>query len=321
MGITASKVISTAENENGYEEKKTNAKLDSKHDNAGKNNFTKYERDVFGSNGNYWCASFVSWVFYMAANKSKTAAKAVLLCLSMSCETIRQAFIKAKRYDKNPKVGDAIFFKGTRHAGANHIGIVIKVTSTEVTTMEGNTSSKAFDDNGGMVAKKVYKRTDSKILGYGHPKYDTTLQKGSKGEKVTVLQKNLNKVMGTKLDPDGDFGSNTEEALKAFQKKYKLTVNGKYDSATSKKMEELLKAKKSTVKVATATLKKGSKGENVRVLQANLKKALSIELATDGDFGSKTEDAVKAFQKKYKLTVNGIYNTTTANKMKAVLNG
>ena len=61
--------------------------------------------------------------------------------------------------------------------------------------------------------------------------------------------------------------------------------------------------------------------EDVRTLQANLKKALSIELATDGDFGSKTEDAVKAFQKKYKLTVNGIYNTTTANKMKAVLNG
>ena len=39
-------------------------------------------------------------------------------------------------------------------------------------------------------------------------------------------------------------------------------------------------------------LKKGSKGESVRTLQVFLK------ITVDGDFGPKTENAVKAYQKK-----------------------
>lgn len=51
------------------------------------------------------------------------------------------------------------------------------------------------------------------------------LKKGSKGSEVKKVQTLLNK-RGAKLDPDGDFGSNTEAAVKAFQKKFKLKVDG-----------------------------------------------------------------------------------------------
>jgi hypothetical protein len=52
-------------------------------------------------------------------------------------------------------------------------------------------------------------------------------------------------------------------------------------------------------------LKKGSKGESVRTLQEFLK------ITVDGDFGSKTESAVKAFQKKSGLTVDGVVGKNT----------
>jgi|TARA_R110000868_G_scaffold350691_4_gene611995 hypothetical protein len=52
-------------------------------------------------------------------------------------------------------------------------------------------------------------------------------------------------------------------------------------------------------------LRKGSKGESVRTLQEFLK------ITIDGDFGSKTESAVKAFQKKTGLTVDGVVGKNT----------
>ena len=327
MAVTANKVIDLAKDELGYEEKKSASQLDSKHANAGKSNFTKYEKDVFGSNGNYWCASFISWLFYMAAGKSKTAAKAIMLCLSMSCETIRQAFKNAGRYDNNPKVGDLIFFEGSRHSGANHIGLVIGVSSTTITTIEGNTSSKEFDDNGGAVAQKSYSRTNTRILGFGHPKYSTgtstsggstMLKSGSKGEDVKTLQRNLNTVINAGLTVDGDFGSGTKVAVIKFQTKYGLEADGIYGPASAKKMAEIL-ANKSTVKIASATLKKGSTGTNVKTLQNNLNKAINAGLSVDGSFGTGTQSAVKAFQKKYGLTPDGIYGPASAAKMKALL--
>lgn len=54
------------------------------------------------------------------------------------------------------------------------------------------------------------------------------------------------------------------------------------------------------------TLKKGSKGEDVKILQ----KALNIA-PVDGDFGIKTESAVKAFQKSKGLVADGIVGNKT----------
>ena len=65
------------------------------------------------------------------------------------------------------------------------------------------------------------------------------LKFGSKGEQVKLLQDNLNKVIGAGLTIDGEFGKNTEEALKAFQKKYGLEVDGIYGSLSRAKMIEL----------------------------------------------------------------------------------
>lgn len=57
------------------------------------------------------------------------------------------------------------------------------------------------------------------------------------------------------------------------------------------------------------TLKKGSRGAEVKTLQQKL------NLAADGIFGSLTEEAVKEFQKNNGLTVDGIVGQKTWEKL------
>lgn len=52
------------------------------------------------------------------------------------------------------------------------------------------------------------------------------LKKGSTGEKVVILQRLLNEIMGENLVTDGIFGSKTKKAVKAFQKHKKLKQDG-----------------------------------------------------------------------------------------------
>ena len=70
----------------------------------------------------------------------------------------------------------------------------------------------------------------------------TELGRGDKGDAVKTLQKNLNTTINAGLIVDGDFGKATETAVKNFQKKYKLTVDGIWGSASQKKMNEVLKS-------------------------------------------------------------------------------
>lgn len=56
---------------------------------------------------------------------------------------------------------------------------------------------------------------------------------------VLLLQQNLS-ALGYQLDIDGDFGSETEKMVKAFQDKYGLEETGVADAATLKKIEEAM---------------------------------------------------------------------------------
>lgn len=84
------------------------------------------------------------------------------------------------------------------------------------------------------------------------------------------------------------------------------------------------RTKKDTVNVAEPTLKNGDKGQEVATLQKNLTQAgckgkNGKKLNVDSVFGTQTEYAVKMFQKKYKIEIDGIYGPVTASTMKSVL--
>ena len=71
--------------------------------------------------------------------------------------------------------------------------------------------------------------------------------------------------------------------------------------------------------VAQPTLKKGSKGIEVKRLQSDLNYLNVASLDVDGDFGSKTLSAVKKYQKNYGLESDGIYGYKSFNRMKELL--
>ena len=146
----------------------------------------------------------------------------------------------------------------------------------------------------------------------------SVLKKGSKGEAVKTLQRNLNAAIGAGLSVDGIFGPSCYAAVKSFQSRYGLSVDGIAGPATQRKLASVVANKKNVV-VASATLRKGSRGENVKTLQRNLNAAIGAGLSVDGIFGPSCYAAVKKFQSKYGLGADGIYGPNTAAKMKAVL--
>ena len=123
--------------------------------------------------------------------------------------------------------------------------------------IEGNTSVSS-NDNGGCVMRRT--RKTNVIRGFCRPKYDTTpitskpteikiskpvvatptLRKGSKNKQVKYLQQDLNYLLGSNLVADGIFGTKTVSAVKSFQKKYGLGVDGIYGQKSYTKMKDLL---------------------------------------------------------------------------------
>ena len=176
------KLLKIAEAEVGYLEKKSNSNLASKTANAGSNNYTKYANDfdkVYTSfyngkkNGAAWCDMFVDWCFVKAFGEAlalKLLGQPEKSC-GAGCKFSADYFKKIKRFYTSPKVGDQIFFKNSSGTPC-HTGLVYKVDSTYVYTIEGNTSSASgVVANGGAVAKKKYKRNYALIYGYGRPDY------------------------------------------------------------------------------------------------------------------------------------------------------
>ena len=230
MANTADKVIKIALSEVGYIEKKSNKSLDSKTANKGSANYTKYNRDMkkvrgAGTVNDYWCANFVSWCFYKAFGKD--TGKKVMLGYSNYVPTIYSNYSKAKRIVKSPKKGDIIIF-GTN----SHVGLVYKVTSGYVYTIEGNTSSGAFNANGGAVCKKKYGKGSKWIKCYCRPKYTIpvsdypTIKYGSNNAYVGKAKKMMKKIGLKGMDNNNKFGKGTKSNTIKFQKKTGLEPDG-----------------------------------------------------------------------------------------------
>ena len=59
--------------------------------------------------------------------------------------------------------------------------------------------------------------------------------------QIKRLQAFLNWVLGEELKEDGDFGDKTEAAVKAYQKKYGLVVDGKFGEKSLAKAKTINK--------------------------------------------------------------------------------
>lgn len=252
-------LIAVAKNEIGYLEKATNAQLDSKTANAGYNNYTKYWRDVYPAyQGQPWCACQISWDM-MTAFGLETAKKLLRHWPYVYCPAMRDYFTLYA----NPQVGDIVIFWSSKKKEFVHTGLVIKVQGDQFWTIEGNTSgASGVVANGGGICQKTYYNSQLPGTKFCRPDYSivtstksgsstntstTTTTKnwieyGDRGNDVKNLQAKLNKV-GHNLEVDGICGNATVSAIKDFQEKYNLTVDGQAGKNTITKLDSVIAAK------------------------------------------------------------------------------
>lgn len=174
----------------------------------------------------------------------------------------RNTLGKGKRGTYLPRAGDIIIFTDDLTT-RSHTGMVYDCDGTYVYTIEGN--------SGNMCRKRSYLLTSNYIYGWVRPPYaeektatveepvasDTEpvvsntepivkelygelcctdpelhlLSKGVAGPEVKTVQRIIDKY-GIELEDDGDFGVETEKAVKEIQKKLGLEQSGKVDKKT-----------------------------------------------------------------------------------------
>lgn len=148
-------------------------------------NQTKYGA-WYGMNGAAWCHMFVSWCADQAGVSTSIVPKTASCSNGITWFNNKGQFKYRGKY--TPKRGDIIYFRN-----GGHVGIVEKTSGSTVHTIEGNTSDK--------VARRSYSLSDTRITGYGVPKYKN-LNSSSSGsdssrktsnEELAYLKKILKK--------------------------------------------------------------------------------------------------------------------------------
>lgn len=185
-----------------------------------------------------WCAAFVSAVG-MACGLRDVIMPHVNCDGMIASYRLAGCWVEDDAYTPTP--GDVIFYDwqdsgvGDNTGGSDHVGIVVDVRGDQITVIEGNKSDK--------VEYRTVTRNARYIRGYAVPNYAAggvtaqpeivirgipLVKRGSRGELVRAAQFLLigrGFPCGT-YGADGDFGSSTEKAAKAFQRDRGLDPDG-----------------------------------------------------------------------------------------------
>ena len=215
-----------------------------------------------------WCATFASAVFVVLKYHDNVPTEC-------SCPRwitlLKKKGMWVEDESVTPQPGWLLFYdwddKASNVAADNtgspeHVGIVEKVSGGYITVIEGNYSNS--------VKRRTLSLNGRYIRGYGVPKYDA--EEGIEDQPEVA--------------PD-----------------------------TEVKTEAVTSKEESTVTITLNELKKGSKGDQVKALQRMLRTMGHYTSSVDGDFGSLTDTAVRTYQKKNGLTVDGIVGAKTWTKL------
>lgn len=148
------------------------------------------------------------------------------------------------------------------------------------------------------------------------------LKLNSKGTDVRNLQQDLTTLGYYWAEITGNFGAKTETAVRRFQEENGLTADGVAGAKTLNAIAAAVARKGGTPASggsAGTTLKLNSQGTKVSQLQTDLKQLGYYYAEITGNFGAKTEAAVKAFQKAKGLTADGVAGTKTLNAIAAAV--
>lgn len=232
-----------------------------------------------------WCAAYVSAVGMAVSVANALPGKPYeLIPSSAACDPMIAQYKALGRWVEDdaylPSPGDVIFYDwqdsgvGDNTGSTDHVGIVVAVSGSTITVIEGNKSDA--------VGYRTMRQNGTYIRGYGLPDYakyaseapdgqceivvpddgegtdvpttpapDTNvggkkvftielhyLCKGDKGEDVRAMQGALiaRGCSCGKWGADGDFGNDTYAALRAFQNRNGLKMDGEYGPLTASKL-------------------------------------------------------------------------------------
>ncbi|TMK85767.1 MAG: N-acetylmuramoyl-L-alanine amidase [Actinobacteria bacterium] len=140
-----------------------------------------------------------------------------------------------------------------------------------------------------------------------------TLARGARGEAVLDIQTRLGS-LGYPIDPSEHawFGEATERAVRRFQERRHLIVNGVVDEHT---WGELVEAGYSVGDRILYLRYPYFRGDDVRDIQASLNLLGFDAGREDGIFGERTDRAVHEFQRNVGLPPDGIVGVTTVEAL------
>lgn len=197
-----------------------------------------------------------------------------------------------------------------------------KLKSDEYRVLCGETNAKSLAEFYGLKPEKVEvvpardKEVKTEVV------KARMLERGDTGADVSAVQSKL-KAFGFYVgNVDGIFGPISESSVKSFQTATKIEVDGIVGPQTYIALETYKPASKPSPKydLPARILKRGDTGADVKLLQIALKAAKFDPKGIDGDFGPKTEGAVKRFQSVYlPYEVDGVYGPNTRKKLAEVL--
>ena len=167
-----------------------------------------------------------------------------------------------------------------------------------------------------------------------------TLRYRDSGSDVLKMQKALVALGYNTGGTDGKFGPTTEKAVRQFQQDNGITVDGLAGSATLTLLYRQAEGGGSSGGTGGSsssgsssankdsyfggnydTLKYGSRGDRVKLLQKALNDLGFSAGSADGKFGTGTQRAVVAFQQANGLTADGLAGKKTLQKIEAQLKG
>ena len=156
----------------------------------------------------------------------------------------------------------------------------------------------------------------------------TALRRGAAGMEVRLVQFWLRLAADNysalrTVAVDGSYGAATVSAVEAFQTLFGLTADGVVGRSTWNKLKEVGLAVANKIVAAnvapgqfTTTTRAGSSGTAVRAVQYYLRRLAAYysdvpSVSVDGKFGAATTRAVRAWQSRAGLTVDGIVGRLT----------
>lgn len=247
-------------------------------------------------------------------------AAAVLLLWSMP-------IARAEAFPYVAYATDAVRLRGGPSSTAEILAVIRQGDAVMVTGSDGNYKIVEYEGRKGYVVSAFLSSAQASAQTPNQTGETVTKEaaayrtaaSGDSGTVVKAIQEALKELGFYTKSIDSKYGSGTAQAVKDFQEKNKLPASGIADQNTQYLLFEgkprNIRGNETDVKtlppISGYTIRPGDRGDAVIEVQQTLTQLKYYSGAIDGDYGSGTQTAVKAFQKDNKLTSDGVIGSKT----------